>query len=253
LVEHNTLTDLDGWGLVVVDMQNDFIAAGGYYARRMELDEQVAQRKLTPDARNHLLGDLHFSNPGEFICRSPSLRPIVDNVCRVIEHARSGRRPIAYLRAVYDRGFNVQPPSLRRDPERSHYPCRPQSWGAAFIEPIAQLVSARPTDSVEEVIEKHTFDGFHRTKLFHFLTDHKVQTALIVGVETQVCVLATAISAAVNQFKTTILEDCVWTAQEELGRGALAIFRDAFGSTTLLRGHLDQIGFAKRLQVTPNA
>jgi len=234
-------------------MQNDFIAAGGYYACREELDQQVALGNLTTEARNHLLSELNFSVPGKFTCRTPSLRPIVDNVCGVIEHARSELRPIAYLRAVYDHEFEVKPPSLLRDPQRSHYPCKPHSWGAAFIEPIAHLVNATPTDSVEKVIEKHTFDGFLQTELFRFLKDSKVQTLVMVGVETHVCVLATAKSAALNQFNTFILEDCVWTAQKELGRGALAIFRDAFGSTMLLRELLDQGDFSQRPPGIANA
>ena len=190
-------------------MQNDFIAAGGYYARRAELDQQVAQGKLTMEARNQQLSNLNVSLPDKFTCRTPSLLPIVDNVCRLIEHARSERRPIAYVKAVYDRQFEVQPPSLRQSPQRSHYPCKPNSWGAALIEPIGQLIGARSRDSIEKVIEKHTFDGFYQTELLCFLRNCSVQTVLMIGVETHVCVLATAKSASMNQFNTIILEDCV--------------------------------------------
>jgi hypothetical protein len=118
---------------VVVDMQNDFIATGGYYERRTELDQRVARGKLSLEARNRLLSDLNVPHPGEFTCRVPSLLPIVDNICRVIEHARRERRPVVYLKAVYDRTFAVQPPSLRQAPERNHYPCKANSWGAALI------------------------------------------------------------------------------------------------------------------------
>jgi len=237
---------------VVVDMQNDFIATGGYYTRRAELDEQMAQGKLSLAARNRQLSYPNVPDPGAFTCRIPSLQPVVDNVCRMIEHARSEGRPVVYLKAVYDRKFAVQPPSLRQAPERNHYPCRANSWGAALIDPIARLVNNKPMVSCEKVIEKHTYDGFHRTELFAFLSECKVQTVMIVGVETHVCVLATAQSAAVNHFNTMILEDCVWTAQEELGRCALAIFRDAFGTTTRLRMHLDSGAFAKPRPDIPN-
>jgi nicotinamidase-related amidase len=253
VAEPDRVIDPHRWGLVVVDMQNDFIATGGYYERRTELDQRVARGKLSLEARNRLLSDLNVPHPGEFTCRVPSLLPIVDNICRVIEHARRERRPVVYLKAVYDRTFAVQPPSLRQAPERNHYPCKANSWGAALIEPIGQLVSDGIMDSVEKGIEKHTFDGFHQTELFGFLKSCKVQTVVMVGVETHVCVLATAQSAAVNYFKTIILEDCVWTAQDALGRAALAIFRDAFGSTALLRDHLDSAAFPTPPPVIPNA
>ena len=52
------------------------------------------------EARNQVLSNLDVRSPGKFACRTESLSPIVDNVCRVIEYARSGRRPIAYVRAI---------------------------------------------------------------------------------------------------------------------------------------------------------
>ena len=235
-VEDNTdVRGLEGWGLVVMDMQNDFLAAGGYYARRSDLDKQVGQGKLKVEARNRLLSQSSVAPPEKFSYRTTSLPLVATNVCTVIKHARVKQRPIAYLKAVYSRDFDVKPPFLTREPDREHSPCKPNSWGAALIEPIAQLIDAKHADSSEKVIEKHTFDGFYQTELLQYLQTWKVQTVVIVGVETHVCVLATAKSASIHQFKTLILEDCIWTAQEELGHGALAIFRDAFGSTARLR------------------
>jgi len=220
----------DQWGLVVVDLQNDFLAASGYYARRRELDEQIGRGVMSPDARNRLLSQPSTAPAGPFTYRSGALRPIVARIATVIEHARTAQRPIAYLQAVYGRELNVQPPFLLREPHRTHYPCTPNSWGAAFIEPLHQFTVAAP-EAHERVIIKHTVDGFFRTGLLQFLRAMAVQTVVIVGVETHVCVLTTAQTASINHFETIILEDCVWTANEPLGHAALAIFRDAFGST----------------------
>ncbi len=235
MVEHAGVRGLDEWGLVVMDMQNDFLAAGGYYARRSDLAKQVGQGKLTVEASNRLLSQPSVSPTGGLRYRAASLSRIATNVCTVIKHARAKQRPIAYLKAVYSRDFDVQPPFLTQESDREHYPCKPHSWGATFIEPISQLVDAKQGDSSEKVIEKHTFDGFFHTDLLQFLQRWKVQTVAIVGVETHVCVLATAKSASIHQFRTLILEDCVWTTQEELGHGAIAILRDAFASTARLQ------------------
>ena len=235
LKEKASLTASANWALIVVDMQNDFLAAGGYYARRSGLDKKVRQRTLTAAQRNHLLSQPRAASRGGFRYRVVSLRTIVANICAIIEQARTQQRPIAYLKAVYSRKFDVQPPFLRLEPDRMHYPCKPITWGAGVIEPISHLLSARPIPSNEKVIEKHTFDGFFRTELLQFLRQRQVQTVFIVGVETHVCVLATAQSAAVNQFKTLILEDCTWTANQDLGQSALGIFRDAWGSTARAR------------------
>jgi nicotinamidase-related amidase len=228
------LADLEEWGLVVVDMQNDFLAAGGYYARRKDLDAQIAQKVLSVEERNRLLSQPAMAAAGEFRYRDESLSPIVANIARAIGYARTRHRPIAYVRAVYSREFDVLPPSLRREPDREHYPCKPHSWGSDFIEPIKRYSAAGHRTAHEKVIEKHTFDGCFQTGLLQFLRDLKVQTVVITGVETHVCVLTTAQSAATGGFKTVILEDCVWTARDELGEHALAIFRDAFGATARL-------------------
>ena len=244
MVENAGARGLEGWGLVVMDMQNDFLAAGGYYALRSDLDKQVGQGKLTVEAKNRLLSQPSVTPPETFSYRARSLRSVATNVCTIIKHTRANQRPIAYLKAVYSREFEVQPPFLTREPHREHYPCKPHSWGAALIEPISQLIDTRHVDSNEKVIEKHTFDGFFQTELLQLLQTWKVETVVIVGVETHACVLATAKSASIHQFKTLILEDCTWTAQEELGQGALAIFRDAFGSTARLQEILGQESYA---------
>ncbi len=154
MVEHAGVRELDEWGLVVMDMQNDFLAAGGYYARRSDLAKQVGQGKLTVEASNRLLSQPSVSPTGELRYRATSLSRIATNVCTVIKHARAKQRPIAYLKAVYSRDFDVQPPFLTQESDREHYPCKPNSWGATFIEPISQLVDAKQGDSSEKVIEK---------------------------------------------------------------------------------------------------
>jgi nicotinamidase-related amidase len=240
--EKPSATGSSNWGLVVVDVQNDFLAAAGYYAQRSKLDERVDRGRLTMEKRNRLLSQLCPAPPGRFRCRAKSLRPIVTNICRVIEHARKQQRPIVYLQAIYGRKFDAKPPFLRQEPGRQHYPGKPGSWGVELIEPIRRLIATRPMRLNEKVIVKHTLDGFFQTGLAQFLRKRQVETVVIVGVETHVCVMATAQSASVNQFETIILEDCIWTAREELGQGALAIFRDAWGSTARLRELLGRSG-----------
>ncbi len=233
------LNRLKDWVLIVVDMQNDFLAAGGYYARRDDLDLQVASGKISMELRNRIMGQSGVAPPTKFSYRTTSLPAVATKICSVIEHARAKHRPIAYLKAVYSREFVVLPPFLTREPHREHFPCKPNSWGTAIIEPVSRLIDAKPTNLGEKVIEKHTIDGFFQTELLQFIQTKGVQTVVIVGVETHVCVFATAKSSSIHQFNTLILEDCVWTAQDALGLGALAIFREVFGYTSRLQELLD--------------
>lgn len=216
------------WALLVVDMQNDFLDRGGYYARRAVLEERADWKSLSPDAQARLLEeDAEARAHGP---RSAAVERLVRNVGGAIAAARTADRPIAFVRAVYDRGFETLPPLLSRDPGRTHFPCRPESWGAAFFGEIAGAVenASRPS---ERVFEKHTYDAFTCPSLPAFLAASRTDTVVVCGTETQVCVLATAQHAALLGYRALILEDAVWSVDGAKADAALAIFRDAYGDT----------------------
>ena len=197
------------WALAVIDMQNDFLHGDGYYARR-EGEHAPA------------------SGAG---MRSEALPVVVDRVCQAIRIARAQQRPVAFIRAIYDRRFSVVPPGLRRDPQRVDYPCRPNTWGAEFIEPIAALIDAAPADTRQQTIDKHTYDGFHDTCLHEFLQNAEANHLVVCGTETQVCVMATAAHATFLGYLSYIIEDAVWSIDDAAAQSSLAIFRDAYGDT----------------------
>ena len=222
-----------GWALIVVDMQNDFLAQEGYYARRERYRQQVRQKRLS---FNDMINQLAHPNPAPtkgFTPRAASLTPIIRNTRRVIARAQEHHIPIAYLQAVYSHTFPVKPSFLVENPERIHYPCKPNTWGAEIIAPIKEVMLTQQAQAREKVIAKHTFNGFFETDLCQFLRKWKIHTVVLVGTETHICVLATAQGASYNQFKTIILHDCVATDRAYQAKYALNIFRDGFGTTKL--------------------
>ena len=223
------MAEFDGWALILVDMQNDFLAQGGYYDRR----EVYERQGFNSEQMNDQLGEPSLAPVGGFKPRAASSWSIVSNNCKLIDKARDNGMAIAYLRAIYDHGFRFKPRSLLDNQDRKHYPCKPGTWGAELISPIQEMILKKDTKSIEEVIEKHTFNGFFETDLEKFLRRRNVHTVLIAGVETHICVLATAQGASYNQFKNIIIEDCVWTARSDLAECALDIYRDGFGITKL--------------------
>lgn len=217
---------LGDWALLVVDMQNDFLDDAGYYARRARLQQRPDWARLSSEAQRRLL-EAETSGRGLGV-RSREIDAVVDNVCRAIATARAAARSVVFVRAVYDRGFEVLPPLLRNDPGRAHFPCRPGSWGAELFGAIAAAAESAPAG---HVIEKHTYDAFSNPLLLEFLRRNGTKTVVACGTETQVCVLSTAQRAALLGFRSLILEDGVWSANPPMAEAALAIFRDAFGAT----------------------
>ena len=194
---------------MVIDMQNDFLHGDGYYARR---------------AGKATEGIVHG-------LRDPAIVAMVGRVKSAVTTARNYRRPVAFVRAVYDRSFSVVPPSLLRDPDRTDFPCKPGTWGANLIAPVAALVKNTARNAAEAIIDKHTYNAFHETSLLEFLQGTDAEGVVLCGTETQVCVLASAQHAAFLGYHSFILEDAVWSANQEAANASLAMFRDAYGTT----------------------
>src|SRR4051812_1193154 len=77
---------------------------------------------------------------------------------------------------------------------------------------------------------KKRYDCFVGTDLDFLLRSHGIDTLLLTGINTNSCVLATAVSANVKDYAVIVVEDCVDTMDPpELHAAALACIRTAFG------------------------
>jgi nicotinamidase-related amidase len=67
-------------------------------------------------------------------------------------------------------------------------------------------LDVRETD---HVVEKHTYDAFHRTELEGWLDARGVDDLLLCGTLANVCVLHTAGSAGLRDFRPVVVEDAL--------------------------------------------
>lgn len=176
--------------LLVVDVQNDFLADGGWFA-------------------NHG----HDLEP---------MRRAVENVDRFIATARAaGVRPI-FVRAIYDEKW-LSSPMLERHQLvglDSHH-CQEGTWGADFY-----VVRPEPGD---DVIVKHRYSAFVGTELDPLLRAQRVQNLIVIGVTTNVCVESTARDGYMRDYHIVVVEDCTASYNEEPHLATLANIRRAFG------------------------
>ncbi|WNZ55932.1 isochorismatase family cysteine hydrolase [Microbulbifer sp. MKSA007] len=204
--------------LVVVDMQNDFCCAGGYYDRRQRGSSNI-ELKIPSRRRDW--------SP-RIIRKGDDLEKVVNNVILCMRVAKERGIPVLLLQTVIKPDHKYRNSFLRGEENRGrcYYPCKSNTWGAEIIEPVWQLA-----DESVVVVEKHVYNGFVDTSLEEELLSLGVDTIFIVGVETHICVLATAQSASFR-FKTYLLEDSVWSANSKLAKHALSIFKDGYGYIT---------------------
>ncbi|WP_037066639.1 cysteine hydrolase family protein [Pseudonocardia acaciae] len=79
------------------------------------------------------------------------------------------------------------------------------------------------------VTGKKRYDCFAATDLEHALRSRGVDTLLLTGVNTNSCVLATAVAGNTRDFAVVVVEDCVDTMDPALHDAALSVIRQAFG------------------------
>ena len=107
---------------------------------------------------------------------------------------------------------------------------RPYSLrGTEGAEAIDELKPER-----KEILLKRRFSAFFKTDLDQTLRLLGIDTVAITGINTQVCVLATAMDAVSNDFYAVVLEDCSAARNREVHLGTLEVLRQS-GLAPLLR------------------
>ena len=132
-----------------------------------------------------------------------ALPPIADLIDRAREHD---------VRVVFTR--DVHPSGQFED---NHYYDEFDRWGEHVLEGSwdAKLHEDLPVEAADHVVEKHTYDAFHRTELEGYLNARGIRDVVIAGTLANVCVLHTAGSAGLRDFRPIIVEDAVGAIEDD--------------------------------------
>jgi ureidoacrylate peracid hydrolase len=183
----------DGTALIVVDMQNGFCHAEGSFGK-LGLDVSA------------LAGAI----PG---CR------------RLVDAAHEAGVPVVFTRYVYrsdyrDGGVLIQElmPALRdvRSLEDG-------TWDGELVD---ELKEPGPGDFI---VDKNRYSAFYGTRLEPILTSLRIDTLVICGVTTNMCVETTARDAMQRDYRTFIVRDAAGELDPQRHEGALATLGFGFG------------------------
>ncbi|MBI3077562.1 MAG: cysteine hydrolase [Deltaproteobacteria bacterium] len=182
--------------LIVVDVQNDFCADKGYFAKTGH-DVSMAQAMV------------------------PNLQPL-------IEGARRAGVMVLFVQAIYDPVYLAPPWYERNARNKLEMPrCLTGTWGADFYQ-----VSPLPT---ETIVRKHRYSAFINTELDLILRSRQIKTVIMTGVATNVCVESTARDAFMKDYYVVFVDDCSATYSKELHEGTLKNIEACFGIVTTSR------------------
>jgi ureidoacrylate peracid hydrolase len=181
--------------LLVVDVQNDFASEESPYTKR----------------RLNL----------------PGVQAAVGRMDEFIDKAREAGVQIVYIQTGGKPGDvkseSSMEQSLRNAPgsDPSRGMCEPGTWGWEFYK-------LQPKDG-DWIVPKSTYSAFVRTPLEGMLRDKGIETLLMTGISTNVCVESTARHGFMLDFYTVLVEDCCGYYKENLHIATLENMNDRFG------------------------
>ena len=154
---------------------------------------------------------------------APASGDAVGDVTDVVSRAREAGASVVYTR-------DVHPPEQF---EGNHYYDEFERWGEHVLEGSweAELVSDLDVREDDHVVEKYTYDAFYRTDLEGYLDAHKIDDLLICGTLANVCVLHTAGSAGLRDYRPVLVTDALGYIEEDHKEYAVEHSNWLFGET----------------------
>jgi nicotinamidase-related amidase len=98
----------------------------------------------------------------------------------------------------------------------------------------AEVVDDLKPEPTDIILPKRRFSAFFKTDLDQTLRTLGVDTIVVTGLTTEVCVLMTVMDGLSHDFSAILLEDCSASREKEFHQGCLNLYRD-FALYPLLR------------------
>ena len=176
--------------LLVVDVQNDFASPKGSAAER-----------------------------GDDVTASVAMVP---RLVRLIDEARHVGLTVVYVKTTHSEWTDTPSWLYRKSQQKTLNTCREGTWGAEFYDGIAPLPS-------ERVVIKHRYSAFINTDLNTVLKAKGIESVLVTGIATNVCVETTARDAYMYDYYVTMVSDCAAAYEPKLHESTLENMRRHFG------------------------
>ncbi len=90
----------------------------------------------------------------------------------------------------------------------------------------AKVIDDLEPQATDMILPKRRFSAFFKTDLDQTLRTLGVDTIVVSGMTTEVCVLMTAFEGLCQDFSVVILENCTASRNKELHKGCLNLYRD---------------------------
>jgi ureidoacrylate peracid hydrolase len=204
------LLDLSRTAIVVIDMQNDFCAPGGWIAS-LGIDVAPAAALIVPiNQVTSCLRDLDVP----VLWLNWGVRADRLNLSPGTQHPFN----------PHGRGPGLA--GVVQSHAHEHRLLQSGSWGAQIVEGLVR-------GSQDIYVDKHRISGFWDTPLDAILRNLDITTLLFAGINADHCVLGTLMDANFHGFDTILIQDCTATTSPDFClQATLHNVRFCFGFTT---------------------
>lgn len=189
--------DITKSALIIVDMQNDFLHEEGRFSK---LAKESPEKGI----------DREF------------LTSTVPNVKRIAEAFRAASRPVTYIAHVLKPDYSDAAfPYWRFPPLREREFIVEGTWGAQIIDELTPQKG-------EHLVIKKGYGGFNNTPLDTILRNLGVNTCVVAGVTTCVCVSTTIRGGVGLNYRMIVVSDATAEIHRELHEAELKTMAWAF-------------------------
>ena len=157
-------------------------------------------------------------------------------VRRLVEACHSADIPIVFTRMVQRADFKDVGLRLERRPALKEVDSLVAGTWDAELDP---RMDARPKDYI---LDKSRYSSFYNTNLEVILRGLAVDTLIICGVTTEICVESTIRDAYFRDFRIVVPEDAVAAMDVARHQGTLLTIQFGFGTVTTTAEVIDSLG-----------
>jgi len=154
--------------------------------------------------------------------RSEVVSSAVIRLKSLLDEARRNGVLIVYTQEIDDPKFMSGPMWERLYRKNMRPYCLSGTRGIEIIDEL-------PPQPGDEIVVKHRFSGFFETDLDMLLRARGIETLIVTGTQTNVCVDSTARDAYFRGYYVVVLDDCTFTYDPGVHQMALQTIEEAFG------------------------
>jgi nicotinamidase-related amidase len=140
---------------------------------------------------------------------------IIPHVRQLLHYARENKIPVVYVNDAHLPNLDVEFDVWPRHAVAG-------TWGA-------QVVDELKPEKGDFVLQKRRYSAFQGTGLDQLLRELEVDTLILTGVVTDICIQHTAADAFFRKYKIIVPEDCVEAIDEQTQKAALDYLKRVYG------------------------